>query len=55
MLTSRKAGLGIGIESGRSLGRELAFTHGITSDEAGESDCRTILFTAVSTPNYYDV
>ncbi|WP_157096278.1 hypothetical protein [Methylosinus sp. R-45379] len=55
MLTSRKAGLGIGIESGRSLGRELAFTHDITSDEAGESDCRTILFTAVSTPNYYDV
>jgi Ti-type conjugative transfer relaxase TraA len=29
LLANRKRELGIGIESGRSLGRELAFTHGI--------------------------
>ena len=29
ILAGRKKDLGIGIDSGRSLGRELAFTHGI--------------------------
>lgn len=29
ILAGRKKDLGIGIDSGRSLGRELVFTHGI--------------------------
>jgi hypothetical protein len=29
MLADRKRDLGIAFESGRSLGRELAFTHGL--------------------------
>lgn len=37
LLANRKRELGIGIESGRSLGRELAFTHGIDLSRGPES------------------
>lgn len=40
ILANRKRELGISLDSGRSLGRELAFHHGIDFGRGQLSDCK---------------
>ena len=55
ILEGRKRDLGIGIELGPpALVWNSPSATASTSAEAGVSDCRTILFSAASTPHYYD-
>ena len=54
ILANRKRDLGIGFESAAALVGNSPSATASTSAEAGVSDCRTILFSAASTPHYYD-
>jgi hypothetical protein len=44
LLANRMRELGISFDSGRSLGGELAFSHGIDLGGGRGLDCRTFLF-----------